>query len=41
MLAYLRALPPVPGAVPAPLPARPDDPPADSFYFGDAARRNP
>ena len=41
MLAYLRALPPVPGAVPASLPARPDDPPADSFYFGDAARRNP
>jgi cytochrome c553 len=39
MLAYLRALPPVPGAVPAPRPPQADDPPADSFYFGDAANR--
>jgi mono/diheme cytochrome c family protein len=39
MLAYLRALPPVPGAVPPPRPVRPDDPPADTFYFGDAAHR--
>jgi mono/diheme cytochrome c family protein len=39
MLAYLRALPPVAGRVPAPEPPRPDDPPADTFSFGDAARR--
>lgn len=39
MVAYLRALPPVAGAVPPPRPARPDDPAADTFYFGDAARR--
>jgi hypothetical protein len=41
MLAYLRALPPVPGGAPPARPARPDDPPADAFYFGDAARRTP
>lgn len=41
ILAYLRALPPVPGAVPPPRPPRPDDPPADAFSFGDAARRTP
>jgi mono/diheme cytochrome c family protein len=39
MTAYLRALPPVPGRVPPPRPARADDPEADSFYFGDAAHR--
>jgi mono/diheme cytochrome c family protein len=39
MIAYLRALPPVPGRVPPPRPPRPDDPPADSFFFGDAAQR--
>jgi mono/diheme cytochrome c family protein len=39
LLAYLRSLPPVPGAVPAPRGPRLDDPPADAFYFGDAARR--
>jgi hypothetical protein len=39
MLAYLRALPPVPGAVPPVRGPRPDDPLADTFYFGDAARR--
>jgi mono/diheme cytochrome c family protein len=39
MLAYLRALPPVPGAVPPARGPRNDDPPADTFYFGDAARR--
>jgi mono/diheme cytochrome c family protein len=41
MLAYLRALSPVPGEVPPPRPAQADDPPADSFYFGDVARRAP
>jgi hypothetical protein len=41
MLAYLRALPPVPGVVPPPRTAREDDPPADSFYFGDTASRAP
>ena len=39
IIAYLRALPPVPGRVPPPRPPRPDDPEADSFYFGDAAQR--
>jgi mono/diheme cytochrome c family protein len=39
MLAYLDALPRAPGTVPAPRPPRPGDPPADSFFFGDAARR--
>jgi mono/diheme cytochrome c family protein len=39
LLAYLRALPPVPGVMPPPRGPRPDDPPADAFYFGDAARR--
>jgi mono/diheme cytochrome c family protein len=39
MLAYLRALPPVPGRVPPPrLPAA-DDPVADTFGFGDRAQR--
>jgi hypothetical protein len=40
MLAYLRALPPVAGRVPPPEPPRPNDPPADTFSFGDAARRS-
>jgi mono/diheme cytochrome c family protein len=39
MIAYLRALPPVAGRVPPPRPAQAGDPEADSFYFGDAARR--
>jgi hypothetical protein len=39
LLAYLRALPPVAGVMPPPRGPRPDDPPADAFYFGDAARR--
>jgi mono/diheme cytochrome c family protein len=39
MLAYFRALPPVPGRMPPPRPPSPGDPPADSFYFGDDARR--
>ncbi len=39
MIAYLRALPPVAGRIPPPRGPRPGDPPADSFYFGDAARR--
>jgi mono/diheme cytochrome c family protein len=39
IIAYLRALPPVDGRVPSPRPARKGDPEADSFYFGDAARR--
>jgi mono/diheme cytochrome c family protein len=39
MVAYFRALPPVPGRAPAPRPPRPDDPPADTFAFGDAIRR--
>lgn len=39
IIAYLRALPPVDGRVPAPRPPRPGDPEADSFYFEDAARR--
>lgn len=39
MIAYLRALPPVPGRVPPPRPPRAGDPAADSFYFGDAAER--
>jgi mono/diheme cytochrome c family protein len=41
MLAYFRALPPVPGRAPAPRPPRPDDPSADTFAFGDAIRRAP
>jgi mono/diheme cytochrome c family protein len=39
MLAYLRALPPVPGRVPPPRPPAADDPVADTFSFGDEARR--
>jgi len=39
LLAYLRALPPVAGTVPAPRGPGPGDPAADAFYFGDAARR--
>jgi mono/diheme cytochrome c family protein len=39
IVAYLRALPPVAGVVPPPRGPRPGDPPADAFYFGDAARR--
>ncbi|MGH7279770.1 MAG: hypothetical protein ACREJG_13940, partial [Candidatus Rokuibacteriota bacterium] len=39
MLAYLRALPPVPGRVPPPRPPAAGDPVADTFFFGDAARR--
>jgi mono/diheme cytochrome c family protein len=39
IIAYLRALPPVDGRVPAPRPPRKGDPEVDSFYFGDAARR--
>ncbi|HSE05432.1 MAG TPA: c-type cytochrome, partial [Methylomirabilota bacterium] len=39
LLAYLRALPPVAGTVPAPRGPAPDDPTADAFYFGDTARR--
>jgi mono/diheme cytochrome c family protein len=39
MLAYLRVLPPIPGRVPPPQPPRADDPPADTFFFGDAAHR--
>jgi len=39
MTAYFRALPPTPGALPRPRGPRPDDPPADAFFFGDAARR--
>jgi hypothetical protein len=41
IIAYLRALPPIAGTVPRPRPARPDDPAADAFFFGDAARRSP
>jgi mono/diheme cytochrome c family protein len=41
MLAYFRALPPVPGRAPAPRGPRPQDPPADTFVFGDAIRRQP
>jgi hypothetical protein len=39
LIVYLRALPPVAGKIPAPRPPQPDDPPADSFFFGDAAAR--
>jgi hypothetical protein len=39
LLAYLRALPPVPGVAPPPRGPRADDPVADTFYFGDAIRR--
>jgi cytochrome c oxidase cbb3-type subunit 2 len=39
MLSYFRALPGVAGRILPPRPPRPGDPPADSFYFGDAARR--
>jgi mono/diheme cytochrome c family protein len=39
MLAYLRALPAVPGRAPAPRGPRSDDPAADTFLFGDAIRR--
>jgi mono/diheme cytochrome c family protein len=37
LVAYLRALPPVAGRAPAPRAPGPDDPPADTFLFGDAA----
>ena len=39
MLAYLRALPPVPGRVPGPRAPSLDDPVADTFGFGDRAIR--
>jgi mono/diheme cytochrome c family protein len=39
LLAYLRVLPPVPGAMPQARGPGVGDPAADSFYFGDAARR--
>jgi hypothetical protein len=39
IIADLRALPPVAGKIPAPRPPLPDDPPADSFSFGDAGKR--
>jgi hypothetical protein len=39
MVAYLRALPPVPGRVPAPRPPRAEDPAAYTFDFGDHAIR--
>jgi mono/diheme cytochrome c family protein len=39
ILAYLRALPPVPGRVPEPRPPSLDDPVADTFGFGDRAIR--
>ena len=39
LVAYLRALPPVAGRVPAPQGPGPGDPSADAFYFGDAAQR--
>jgi len=38
-VAYLRALQPAAGVISRPRGPRPDDPPADAFYFGDAARR--
>jgi mono/diheme cytochrome c family protein len=41
IIAYLRALPPIAGGVPKPRGPRSDDPPADAFFFGDAARRSP
>ena len=39
MLAYLRALPPVPGRLPGPRPPRVDEPVADTLVFGDRAIR--
>ena len=39
LIAYLRALPPVPGTVPPPRGPQFGDPAADAFYFGDSARR--
>jgi hypothetical protein len=39
IIAYLRALPPVRGRVPAPRGPRPGDPPAAAFVFGDKAIR--
>ena len=39
MLAYLRALPAIPGRMPEPRPPRADDPVADTFSFGDVATR--
>jgi cytochrome c553 len=39
IIAYLRALPPVRGRVPAPRGPRPGDPPAAAFIFGDRAIR--
>jgi mono/diheme cytochrome c family protein len=38
VVAHLRALPPAAGGVSRPRGPEPDDPPADAFYFGDAAR---
>jgi hypothetical protein len=39
LVAYLRALPAVPGFPPAPRGPPADDPVADTFDFGDAIRR--
>ena len=39
LIAYLRALPPVPGRVPSPRPPRPGDLDATTLFFGDALRR--
>ena len=39
MIAYLRALRPVPGRVPPPRGPEPGDPAADAFYYGDVADR--
>jgi hypothetical protein len=39
MLAYLRALPPVPGRLPGPRPPRVDDPVVDTLVFADRAIR--
>lgn len=41
IIAYLRALPPVAGRIPPPRPPRPNDPPADSFFFGDVRNGGP
>jgi cytochrome c553 len=39
LVAYFKTLPPVPGRVPPPRAPEPGDLAADTFYFGDAARR--
>jgi hypothetical protein len=39
MIAYLRALPPVPGRVPPPRPPRDGDPPSHALLFGDTLQR--